>query len=253
MLRKGHSILGAFIDALTWKEALSAMTTWADKRESRYLCICNVHSVTTTTRDPAFCRIINSADLATPDGAPVAWALRKFGFPNQERIDGPSLMWKYLEQAEVLGQSVFLYGSTDETLERLRMRIKESFPALRLVGSYAPPFRSLTEEEDEAEVDMINRTGAQVVFVGLGCPKQEQWMASHRGRVQAVMVGVGAAFDYHAGTKKRAPVWWQRHGLEWLYRLGTEPQRLMKRYMVTNTLFIVGFSHQLLREWILHK
>jgi len=253
MSRKGHSILGAFIDALTWKEVLSTMTRWAEQRESRYICICNVHSVTTTTRNPSFRNVINSADLATPDGAPIAWALRKFGFPDQQRINGPDLMWKYLEQAAVLNQSVFLYGSTDETLERLCTRMREDFPALRIAGAYAPPFRALTEEEDEAEVEMINRSGAQVVFVGLGCPKQEQWMASHRGRVQAVMVGVGAAFDYHAGTKKRAPLWWQRHGLEWLYRLGTEPYRLMGRYMVTNTLFIVGFSRQLLRYKMLDK
>ncbi len=253
MSRKGYSILGAFIDALTWKEVLATMTHWADQHESRYICICNVHSVTSTTRNPDFRNVINSADLATPDGAPIAWALRKFGFPDQQRINGPDLMWKYLEQAEVLGQSVFLYGSTDTTLEQLRARMRQDFPALRIAGSYAPPFHALSVEEDEAEVEMINRSGAQVVFVGLGCPKQEQWMASHRGRVQAVMVGVGAAFDYHAGTKKRAPLWWQRHGLEWLYRLGTEPHRLMKRYMVTNTLFIFGFSRQLLRDRMLDK
>jgi N-acetylglucosaminyldiphosphoundecaprenol N-acetyl-beta-D-mannosaminyltransferase len=253
MLRKGHSVLGAFIDALTWKEALATITRWADKRESRYICICNVHSVITTTRNPAFRSIVNSADLATPDGAPVAWALRKFGFPAQERINGPDLMWKYLEQAELLGQSVFLYGSTDATLERLKERIAQTFPALRVAGAYAPPFRALSAEEDEAEVEMINRSGAQVVFVGLGCPKQEQWMAAHRGRIQAVMLGVGAAFDYHAGTKRRAPIWWQNHGLEWLYRLGTEPHRLMKRYVVTNTLFIFGFSRQLLRDKMLDK
>lgn len=248
MLRKGHSILGAFIDALTWKEALAAITRWADKRESRYICICNVHSVITTTRNPVFRNVVNSADLATPDGAPVAWALKQFGYFDQQRINGPDLMWKYFEQAELLGQSVFLYGATDATLERLKARIRAAFPALKIAGAYAPPFREQTPEEDEAEVEMINRSGAQVVFVGLGCPKQEQWMASHRGRVQAVMLGVGAAFDYHAGTKKRAPLWWQNHGLEWLYRLGTEPHRLLKRYMVTNTLFIVGFSRQLLRD-----
>lgn len=249
MSRKGHSVLGAFIDAITWKEAVATITRWADKRESRYICICNVHSVITTTRNPAYRTVVNSADMATPDGAPVAWALRKFGFAGQERINGPDLMWKYLEQAELLGQSVFLYGSLDTTLEKLQERMRQCFPALRIAGAYAPPFRDLSpEEEDDAEVEMINASGAQVVFVGLGCPKQEQWMAAHRGRIQAVMLGVGAAFDYHAGTKKRAPLWWQHHGLEWLYRLGTEPHRLMKRYMVTNTLFIVGFSRQILRD-----
>jgi N-acetylglucosaminyldiphosphoundecaprenol N-acetyl-beta-D-mannosaminyltransferase len=116
---------------------------------------------------------------------------------------------------------------------------------------HAPPFRPLSLREDKAEVEMINRSGAQVVFVGLGCPKQEKWMAAHRDRINAVMIGVGAAFDYHAGTIKRAPLWWQHNGLEWLYRLGSDPQRLLKRYMVTNTLFIIGFSKQLIAKKIL--
>jgi N-acetylglucosaminyldiphosphoundecaprenol N-acetyl-beta-D-mannosaminyltransferase len=244
MQRKGEAVLEAFIDALTWEETLGQITQWASGRESRYVCICNVHSVVTTTNDVEFKIAVNNADMATPDGAPIAWALRRLGHPAQERINGPDLMMKYLAQAERLGQSVFFYGSTESTLARLCVALNGQFPGLRIAGTHSPPFRPLSREEDEAIVEMINASGANVVFVGLGCPKQEKWMAEHRGRIRGVMVGVGAAFDYHAGVVKRAPLWWQRNGLEWLYRLGSEPRRLFKRYMVTNTLFVVGFLRQ---------
>ncbi|HYD97612.1 MAG TPA: WecB/TagA/CpsF family glycosyltransferase [Noviherbaspirillum sp.] len=246
MPRKGEAVLEAFIDAVSWEEALARITQWGAARESRYVCICNVHSVVTTTNDVEFKIAVNNADMATPDGAPIAWALRRLGHPSQERINGPDLMLKYLAEAERLDQSVFFYGSTDSTLARLHAALSARFPGLRIVGSYSPPFRPLTRDEDEAIIRTINDSGANVVFVGLGCPKQEKWMADHRGRVNAVMVGVGAAFDYHAGVVKRAPLWWQQNGLEWLYRLGSEPRRLFKRYMVTNTLFVVGFMRQLL-------
>jgi N-acetylglucosaminyldiphosphoundecaprenol N-acetyl-beta-D-mannosaminyltransferase len=244
--RKRQSVQGANIDALSWDEALHRIIAAAAVRESRYVCICNVHSVVTAARDPEFRRIVNEADMATPDGAPIAWALRTFGHPGQQRINGPDLMWRYLEQAEQIGQSVFFYGSTVATLEKLRTVLQARFPRLRIAGMHSPPFRRLSSTEDAEEVRMINQSGAHAVFVGLGCPKQEIWMAAHRGTVRAVMIGVGAAFDYHAGVVKRAPLWWQQHGLEWLYRLASEPRRLFKRYMVTNTLFIIGFS----RQWL---
>ncbi len=246
MQRNRQSVLGALIDVISWDETLDRITAWGQARESRYVCICNVHSVVTTTRDAEYKHVVNGADMSTPDGAPIAWALRRFGHLGQPRVNGPDLMWKYLAQAEQNGQVVFFYGSTDATLGKLRSVLAQRFPLLRVGGMHSPPFRKLSEQEDQDEVDMINRSGAQVVFVGLGCPKQEKWMAEHRGRIQAVMIGVGAAFDYHAGTIKRAPLWWQQNGLEWLYRLCSEPRRLMRRYMVTNTLFILGFSRQLI-------
>jgi N-acetylglucosaminyldiphosphoundecaprenol N-acetyl-beta-D-mannosaminyltransferase len=246
MLRKGKPVLEAFIDALTWEEAITPIVKWGAARESRYVCICNVHSVVTTTRDIEFKVAVNNADMATPDGAPIAWVLRRLGHPAQERINGPDLMLKYLAEAERLGQTVFFYGSTDATLAKLRVELARQFPQLRIGGAYSPPFRALTRREDEEIVDRINQSGANVVFVGLGCPKQEKWMADHRGRVHAVMIGVGAAFDYHAGIVRRAPLWWQRHGLEWLYRLGSETRRLFLRYMVTNTLFVIGLVRQFL-------
>ena len=253
MPRSVQSVLGANIDALSWDDALGRITTWASAHESRYVCICNVHSVVTATRDTEFKSVINNADMSTPDGAPIAWALRRFGCATQERVNGPDLMWKYLAAAERLGQTVYFYGSTQKTLIKLRERIADHFPRLQISGMHSPPFRPLSVQEDEAEVSMINRTGANVVFVGLGCPKQEKWMARHRGCINAVMIGVGAAFDYHSGAVNRAPLWWQRNGLEWLYRLGSDPQRLLKRYLVTNTLFIIGFSRQLIEKKLLDK
>lgn len=253
MPRKGQSVLGTWIDALLWDDAVRQIMAWGAARESRYICICNVHSVVTARSDPEFKKAVNGADMSTSDGAPIAWALRKLGFPEQERINGPDLMWRYLREAEQAGQKVYFYGSTDETLEKLRSSIANAFPGLEVAGMYSPPFRAASWLEDEAQVEQINRSGANVVLVGLGCPKQEKWMAAHHGRINAVMIGVGAAFDYHAGTKKRAPLWWQHNGLEWLYRLGSEPRRLMKRYLVTNTLFVLGFARQLVIEKILHK
>lgn len=245
MQRNGAKVLGAFIDSLTWERALRTLNVWASSRQSRYVCITNVHSVVTTSQDGDFARVVEEADMVTPDGAPVAWMLRKLGFPDQERINGPDLMWKYCEQAASRGESIFLYGGTDETLTILQPKLLSAFPGLTIAGAISPPFRVLSPEEDEADVARINASGAGTVWVSLGCPKQEKWMAAHRGRVNAVMIGVGAAFDYHAGTIQRAPLWMQRSGLEWLHRLASEPGRLWKRYLVTNTLFVLGAVKQL--------
>ncbi|MEQ6341621.1 MAG: WecB/TagA/CpsF family glycosyltransferase [Gammaproteobacteria bacterium] len=240
------TVLSAPIDVLTWEHVLARISSWAARRESRYVCICNVHSVVTAGQDVAFSRVVREADMATPDGAPVAWMLRKLGYTDQQRINGPDLMWKYCEQAAQRGESIYLYGGMTETLEILQRRLAEVFPGLRIAGAYSPPFRVTTNEEDEADVVRINASGATTVWVSLGCPKQEKWMAAHRGRVNAVMIGVGAAFDYHAGTIKRAPKWMQNAGLEWLHRLCSEPRRLWRRYMVTNTLFVIGSAKQLI-------
>jgi len=237
-MRRGAHVLESHIDAASWEEAISRIAGWASHRQSRVVTLCNVHSVVTASQYADFNKVIAQADLALPDGAPVAWALRREGFPSQQRINGPDLMWRYLGVAEQLGQSVFFYGSTNDTLDRLMVSIKAAFPKLKIVGLESPPFRALSAEEDQAYVDQINNSGAHVLFVGLGCPKQEAWMTSHRGRIKAVMLGVGAAFDYHAGTIQRAPVWMQKCGLEWLHRLASEPRRLAKRYAVTNSIFV---------------
>lgn len=246
MSRHGHFVLGTWVDALSWDDALDRVLAWGALRESRYVCVCNVHSVVTATRDAELRRALDGADLSTSDGAPIAWAMRRLGIATQERIAGPDLMWRYLHHAERLGQKIFLYGSTDETLISLRSAITRAFPRIDVRGMLSPPFRQPSAAEDRIEIAMINDSGAHLVFVALGCPKQEKWMAVHRGRINAVMIGVGAAFDFHAGKKSRAPLWWQDHGLEWLYRLGAEPRRLLRRYVVTNTLFVVGFARQLI-------
>ncbi len=245
VMRKTGQVLGARIDVVTWMDALGVLLDWARARASRYVTICNVHVVVSTSRDAAYREIINGSDMATPDGAPVAWMLRRQGFTSQTRISGPDLMWALCERAASENLPVYCYGSTEATLALLGQRLRAAFPALRLTME-SPPFRMLTAEEDMAAVDRINTSGAGIVFVGLGCPKQERWMAEHRGRINAVMIGVGAAFDFHAGTVQRAPAWMRNNGLEWLHRLVSEPGRLWKRYLVTNTLFIVGAARQLM-------
>jgi N-acetylglucosaminyldiphosphoundecaprenol N-acetyl-beta-D-mannosaminyltransferase len=240
------TVLSTPIDVLTWTAAIGRIQAWAEQGGSHYVCICNVHSVVTARQDSFFKGILSAADMATSDGAPVAWMLRCLGFPSQQRINGPDLMWRYCEQAAKRGEPIYLYGGSAETLDALQVRLVKAFPDLKIAGAVSPPFRALTDEEDEAEVARINASGARTVWISLGCPKQEKWMASHKGRVNAVMVGVGAAFDYHAGTTARAPLWMQENGLEWLYRLIREPRRLWRRYVVTNTLFIWFATSQLL-------
>ena len=249
MNREGARVIDTYIDALSWGETLTRIAAWARARESRYICICNVHSVITASHDVEFKRALNLADMATPDGKPVAWMLSRQGFVDQERINGPDLMWKYCALAERSGEMVYFYGSSNETLRLLSAKLRNAFPRLRIGGAYSPPFRALSETEDEAIVASINSSGAGVVFVSLGCPKQEKWMEAHRNRIHAVMIGVGAAFNYHAGTVQRAPLWMQNFGLEWLHRLCSEPRRLWKRYLVTNTQFIFGAGRQLMHVW----
>ncbi|HZP87851.1 MAG TPA: WecB/TagA/CpsF family glycosyltransferase [Burkholderiales bacterium] len=240
------AVLDVYIDPLSWDSAIGKIIDWAERRESRYVCACNVHSIVTARTDTGLRRVLNDADMATPDGMPIAWSLRRLGFRSQARINGPDLMWHVLERAARAGLSVFFYGSSPETIAQLTSRTIAAFPRLRIAGSFSPPYRALTLDEDAAIVDRINASGASIAFIGLGCPKQERWMAEHRGKIKAVMLGVGAAFDYHAGTLKRAPHWMQRSGLEWAYRLGQEPGRLWRRYLTTNTLFAYYFARQIL-------
>lgn len=244
--RVREDVVGVLIDVVSWGNILGRIGNWAQKNETRYICICNVHSVVTALQDAEFGRVVENADMTTPDGAPVAWMLRRMGHVGQERINGPDLMWRYCKQAQMQNVSIFLYGGTEETLSHLKTRLLRYFPELKIAGVISPPFRSLTPEEDAVIVDQINGSGAGVVWVSLGCPKQERWMAAHKGRINAVMIGVGAAFDYHAGTIKRAPTWMQNAGLEWLHRLMSEPRRLWRRYLVTNAWFILLAIKQML-------
>ncbi|OAP40027.1 teichoic acid biosynthesis protein [Sinorhizobium glycinis] len=235
-----EEVLGVPVHALGWVQAVDCVFEWALGRESRTIFLCNVHSVVTARRNRAHAEAISNADLVAPDGAPVAWILRRRGHADQPRISGPDLMWHCCRRASELGTEMFLYGGSPDTLQRLERRIRTEFAGINIVGSYAPPRRPLTAGEDEAVVSMINQSGARIVWVALGCPKQEGWMQAHRGRIEAVMLGVGAAFDFHAGDIKRAPLWMQDSGLEWLHRLFQDPRRLASRYLVTNSLFILA-------------
>jgi len=248
--RQTCQVLGIPVDAVTFTQAQDRVLRWGHARQSRYVVLANVHVVVTAAREPAFGAVVAAADLAAPDGAPVAWMLRKLGHTGQQRVSGPDLTWALLERCAAERLPVYLYGSTPETLQALVNRATAAFAALNIAGYESPPFRALTEEEDAQAVERINASGAGLVFVGLGCPKQEYWMLAHRGRVNAVMLGVGAAFDFHAGTVSRAPLWMREHGLEWLHRLASEPRRLWKRYLVTNTLFVLMAAKQLAGYWL---
>ena len=236
------------VDVISWDVILEIIYKWSCNKKSRVVCLCNVHSIVTARQTASLRKALVEADIVAPDGAPVAWVLRKLGYRSQERINGPDLMWKYCNYAQSTNQSIFLYGCTKEVLNALKEKLLIVYPNLKVAGAIAPPFRPLTTEEDASAVAEINNSGAGVVFVSLGCPKQELWMADHSGRINAVMIGVGAAFEYHAGVIKRAPAWMQDHGLEWMHRLATEPARLWKRYLVTNTLFLLGLIHQFITK-----
>jgi N-acetylglucosaminyldiphosphoundecaprenol N-acetyl-beta-D-mannosaminyltransferase len=248
MSNDSAELFGISINAISWEQAESIITQWTQARQSRVVCACNVHSVISAKTDPELKQALSSADMRTPDGAPLAWLMRKIGWPDQQRINGPDLMWKLLSAAEQPQIPVFLLGSTESTLNQLEKKLHSAFPKLPIVGLISPPFRALTAKEDDELIALISASSARLLFVGLGCPKQEKWMATHRQRLPMVMVGVGAAFDYHAGTLARAPIRWQRAGLEWLYRLAMEPKRLGRRYLVTNILFLLALPGQLWRR-----
>jgi len=236
----------SLIDVIEWPAAIELILTWAAIREHRTVAICNVHSVVTARRDNSLCMAINNADLSTPDGMPIAWLIgRRLGI-RQERVNGPDLTVKLCREAAARRIPVAFFGSSDATLERLRERLNEQFPSLRIALMLAPPFRPLSEAENRDYAQRISESGAAIVFVGLGCPKQERWMAERKAELPGVTIGVGAAFDYIAGTVRRPPLWMQRTGLEWLGRLLAEPRRLWRRYLVTNTLFLVYLIPELL-------
>lgn len=244
--RQRGKVIGVPIDALSWDETLARLTDWAASRKSRYVCLCNVHSIVTAYQDAGFLTLLSAADMATPDGAPVAWTLRHKGFPDQQRISGPELMWRLCAEAQARGIAVGLFGASPETLEKVVAALIEGHPGLRVPYTFAPPFRALSADEDRSICDAINASGVGILFVGLGCPKQEAWIAAHRGRIHAVMLGVGAAFDFHAGNVQRAPLWMRSSGLEWLHRLLSEPRRLWRRYLVTNSIFLFATARELL-------
>lgn len=245
---RARRILATRVDATSYGDACDRIAVWVQQAESCYVVAANVHVVMTAQWDPAYRQVLAGADLVTPDGMPLVWGLRALGIADQSRVYGPDLMLAWCQRAAAGGIPLYLYGGTDPVLERLRQRLTTQFPGLVIAGSHAPPFRPLTPAEEAADRDRIQQSGAKVVFVGLGCPKQEFWMARQRGSLPAVMVGVGAAFDFHSGTVAQAPRWMMALGLEWLYRFCQEPRRLWRRYCINNPAFVVLFGYQWLRD-----
>jgi N-acetylglucosaminyldiphosphoundecaprenol N-acetyl-beta-D-mannosaminyltransferase len=232
-------VLGVGVSTINQAMALAEITRWIEAGERHYVCVTGVHGVMESQRDPELKAIHNASGLTTPDGMPMVWAGRKAGAEWMDRVYGPDLMLNVLERAAERGWSSFLYGGKEGVPGLLAEKLAERIPGVEIAGSYSPPFRALTEEEDAAIVDRINSSGAQLVWVGLSTPKQERWMAAHRDRLNApALFGVGAAFDFHAGLVPQAPPWMQRNGLEWLFRLTKEPKRLWRRYLVNNPAYL---------------
>ncbi len=245
MMTSRANVLGVGVSAITMPQALETIHSWIAARQAHYICVTGVHGVMESQRDAELRRIHNAAGLVTPDGMPLVWLSRMQGFRHVQRVYGPDLMLALCAESLRHGYRHYLYGSTEPLLKQLTERLIQRFPGLQIVGTYAPPFRSLTPAEDEAIIAQINAANPHIVWVGLSTPKQERWMAAHVGRLAApVLIGVGAAFDFHAGVKRQAPRWMQRSGLEWFFRLITEPRRLWRRYLVNNPLFIWYVAQQ---------
>jgi N-acetylglucosaminyldiphosphoundecaprenol N-acetyl-beta-D-mannosaminyltransferase len=234
-------VLGVRVSCVTLDSAVEEVSGWVDRGEHRYVCVTGVHGVMESRRDPQLLQIHNRSGMTTPDGMPMVWSARWAGRREVSRVYGPDLMLAVLSQAVERGWSSYFYGGGPGTAELLVEHLSVRFPGLPVAGTFTPPFRPLTEQEDADAVAAINDSGAQLVWVGLSTPKQERWMAEHVGRLQAnVLFGVGAAFDLHAGTIPQAPIWMQRSGLEWSYRLAREPRRLWRRYFRNNPAFVLN-------------
>jgi N-acetylglucosaminyldiphosphoundecaprenol N-acetyl-beta-D-mannosaminyltransferase len=233
------NVLGVGVSAINLSRAVSIVDGWIASGRREYVCVTGVHGVMESRRDSRIREIHNKSGLVTPDGMPLVWLLRNAGCREVGRVYGPDLMLALLERGREHGHTHFLYGSTAGTLKLLVGNLSRRIPGIRIAGTYAPPFGVISRDEDDDIVDTINRSGAKLVWVGLSTPKQEIWMAEHRSRLSAnVLIGVGAAFPFHAGLVRQAPPLVQRAGLEWLFRLTQEPRRLWRRYLRNNPRFI---------------
>jgi N-acetylglucosaminyldiphosphoundecaprenol N-acetyl-beta-D-mannosaminyltransferase len=221
-----------------YHDFLQAIAALTEKKMSSYVCFANVHMLVECYKDARLKKIIHDADLVAPDGKPIAVLAGLLGGRKQEKISGPDVFVDMLKICEKLSRKIFFYGSSEAVLEKLLVRVKEDFPSLHVCGSYSPPYRAITDEENQQVISMINSAKPDYVFVALGCPKQETWMADHKNVLNACMLGVGQAFQVYAQQLRRSPKWMQQIGLEWLFRLLSEPRRLWKRYLYTNAMFL---------------
>lgn len=241
-----YRLLQTEVTALCFEEQLLLMAEWASHRASRFVSVANVHTLMEAYWKPEFAQALKSADLVTPDGMPLVWMLRAMGATEQDRVAGMDIFLHLCQLASFKKIGVFLLGADETMLERMKIRLNREFPELTLVGTQPLPFHPLTSVENQAIIQQVNDSGAGILFLCLGCPKQELWIAQHKDQIHAVMIGVGAVFPIYAGVYKRAPAWMRKHGLEWLYRFTQEPRRLGSRYVKTIPPFIYLALQQML-------
>lgn len=241
------SILGVNVVASSYQQVTEQSILWAKRRESRTLVFANVHVIMEAFDDADYRRCLSQVDAVNPDGVPLVWALKLMGLKHASRVYGPDCTVEMMKCAAANGVPVGFYGGSPDVLQALLTVVRREFPTLNISFAMSPPFRELTGEEDAEIVREIAASETRILFIGLGCPKQEKWMIEHVGRIPAVMFGVGAAFDFIAGVKRQAPRWMMRTGLEWLFRLGTEPRRLAGRYIKHNPRFVFLVARQLMR------
>lgn len=232
------NILGVNISVTNMKETVSYIEGNLERLKGNYICVSNVHTTVMSYENEMYRNIQNSGAMALPDGGPLSVVSRRRGFKEAERVTGPDLMSEIFKISEEKEYKHYFYGSTQETLDELKTKLNRKYPKLNIAGMFSPPFRKLTSEEDDEIIKSINNSKADFIWVGLGAPKQEIWMYDHKDKINGLMLGVGAGFDYHADKLERAPKWMQKSNLEWFYRLCQEPKRLFKRYFNTNTKFI---------------
>jgi N-acetylglucosaminyldiphosphoundecaprenol N-acetyl-beta-D-mannosaminyltransferase len=236
------------VTALTFQEHIDVITAWALSHSSRFVCVANTHMLIEAYKRIDFWSVLSSADLVTPDGMPLVWMMKLFGFHYQDRVAGMDLFLALCKQAESLNLSVFFVGSQLSVLRKIKQRLEKEFPGLNVAGMEPLPFSGSVPEVNEALIEQINASGSGLVFVALGCPKQEYWMARHKYKVKAVMLGLGGVFPVYAGIQRHAPAFLRKVGLEWLYRLLQEPRRLWKRYATTIPIFLWLAGQQLFQE-----
>ncbi len=239
-MNEQFDILGVKISATNLADSCDFIENKIRAHDSSYICIAPVATIVDCQKDHEYLEVINNASMTTPDGMPVVWLGKFKGYKQVSRTYGPDLLDRFCRLGCSRGYSHYFYGGTQKTNQLLEKKLKEKYPEINIVGRYAPPFRKIKEEESFEILEQINTLKPDVLWVGLGSPKQDFWMAQHQKLLDVgVMIGVGAAFDFIAGTKKQAPVWMQKTGLEWLFRLFSEPKRLWKRYLIGNSLFIL--------------
>jgi N-acetylglucosaminyldiphosphoundecaprenol N-acetyl-beta-D-mannosaminyltransferase len=245
-----ETVLGVPLALTDYERTLDWIDAAVAARTPGYVCVAAVHTVMACGEDPDLRAAVRGASFTVPDGQPLVWALNLLGHGLHSRVYGPDLMWKACERAASTGTRFYLYGGRNQgALVQLALNLRQAFPGLRIVGGYSPPFRELEADEEARVLEEIDASGADVVWVGIGVPKQEKWMARVRPRLRApVLIGVGAAFDFHAGLISQAPGWMQRLGLEWAFRLSREPRRLWRRYVRYNPRFVVSFARQYSRH-----